>query len=188
MGNEQPSSELRASFTVRTLVIIIALAIAVCVFVWPLRPRDLKTRVSVCVSNERQLALGLHAYAADFGDRLPIAATWPAALRPYFGRRAASKIFVCPNDKDPKQVPAPGGGKRLLLSYAMTERFGFENLNDCARPDTTVLLFDCDTVPLAMPANAALRHNGGADFAFVDGHVMWFSPTLHPDTWPPGRK
>jgi prepilin-type processing-associated H-X9-DG protein len=169
MGAEQPAGKTQPMFSSCSIVIFVAAIVIVASILWPRHPDREKARQVSCISNEKQLALGLLAYAKDYDDRLPIGADWAAATMP-FGRLDSS-VYRCPDDENPKRVAGLAG-----LSYAMPERLGFEKLKDCAHPKDAVLVFDSDVVPLGFPGSAAFRHAEGANFAFTDGHAKWLRP------------
>ena len=132
------------------------------------------SRQSPCISNLQKLAAGALAYAGDYDDRLPRASEWPAAIYPYLKNYRAYK---CPNDERKEGIPftAPGWSRKGWISYGANLRLSGAKTDDIAEPDRSILLFDCDLLAGA-PDAAAWRHNDGANFAFVDGHVKWLKP------------
>ncbi|HEY3398178.1 MAG TPA: H-X9-DG-CTERM domain-containing protein [Armatimonadota bacterium] len=124
-------------------------------------PEQAKAEQNDCMSNLKQIMLGALMYANDHGQRLPDAAKWMDELMPYVKNEL---IF-----KDPA---AP----ELAYGYAMNVAFSGVKLDTLALPAETVIFFDSalGTRNAAGGAAAvALRHNGGANYAFADGHCKW---------------
>ena len=97
---------------------------------------------TTCISNSKQLGLGLLMYATDFDDRLPPAQSWRTLSLPYL----RSNDFQCPKASTPWSY-----GFNRATSGTRTNVVG----------ESTVLIFD---------ANAMTRDaNGGMDM-FVARH------------------
>lgn len=114
--------------------------------------------------NLKQLARGVLQYAQDHEEKLPDADQWATEITPY----VKSEAFF----RDPA---APADEK---WSYAFNRNLSGVALSEVEDSAKTVLLFESDsgkknaadtgdTVPL--PG----RHDGGTDYAFVDGRVQW---------------
>ncbi len=113
-----------------------------------------------CMANLKQLQLGTLMYMQDYHEVMPSAANWCDATMPYIKNSA---VFVCPE--------ASGAAG----TYAMNDAVSGQKLSAFASPAQTVCLFDSTTGwnMHGGPSLIADRHNGGANFAFVDGHVKW---------------
>ena len=90
-------------------------------------------------------------------------AGWRDAVYPYVN---ADEVFRCPSAK-----------RRRLDSYAFNAALSGVELARISRPERTVLLFDGreGANVAGDPDIARLRHLGGANVLFVDGHVQWVS-------------
>ena len=117
-----------------------------------------------CMSNERQMALGMLQYAQDSDENFPAAASWMDKTSAYV---RSDQPYHCPSawDKDPAKY-----------GYAYNSTLGSKSLAQFADPRTTATLYD--STNLARNASDALtslpdppRHDGGNDIAFLDGHV-----------------
>jgi prepilin-type processing-associated H-X9-DG protein len=120
---------------------------------------------------------------------------WPGALRDYY--LGNTKILYCPASRDPEQSADPFAVNRNNTSYVIN---GFNDLipyntataiklDQIPRPSDTILFgeekdgdtnFYMDLVEGNQ--NSILdfvRHHGGANYAFVDGHTEWIA---HPRT------
>jgi prepilin-type N-terminal cleavage/methylation domain-containing protein/prepilin-type processing-associated H-X9-DG protein len=111
------NSESAEGFTlVEMLVVIAVIAILAALLLPALSRAKASARKSACISNLRQVGLGIHLYAGDNGDTLPAApnltgddiATNHAAvfykrlMKSYLGLHGASspqdRVFACPAD------------------------------------------------------------------------------------------
>lgn len=114
-------------------------------------------------SNLKQLALGIMQYAQDHDEKMPDADSWVTEIMPYVQSGA---VF---------QDPAVLGGK---WGYAYNRNLSGVSLADVDDPAATVLLFESATGKKnAADAGKSLpavgRHDGGTNYAFVDGHIHW---------------
>ncbi len=114
-----------------------------------------------CLSNVKQLAMASMMYAQDSDGRLPSAANWNAATRPY---AYSDLTYVCPNE-------VVGD----LPSYAMNRQAAGMAPDAIAHPEQTVILYE--SIPgrnLAGGAEllpARPRHNSVDYAGFADGHA-----------------
>ncbi|MBV9852059.1 MAG: prepilin-type N-terminal cleavage/methylation domain-containing protein [Armatimonadetes bacterium] len=127
-----PSSGAPAGFTLVELLVVIAVISVLAAILLPVfaRARE-KAHQVACLSNLRQLTLGILMYSQDNDDRCPpysdnAGAYWPQSVAPYVQRQAtadfngASKVFVCPSAPyDAAQVTAFGNS--ALTSYGLTD-------------------------------------------------------------------
>lgn len=109
-----------------------------------------RARQMLCLSNMKELALGLLMCAQDYDEVLPDVRNWQTMVSPYL---LSSDVFRCPE-----------GGY-----YAMNPRLSRISLTQISNPAQTVLLYevDADGKPLY---NA---HLGGANYAYADGSCKW---------------
>ncbi len=121
-------------------------------------------RQSSCLSNEKQLALGMLMYAADYDERFPLAENWTDGLYPYIKN---NQILVCPSAPD-----NPCG-------YAFNSALAGLEQSKLKTPAEQVMLFESDAGRNAAGGKNLLvpepRHSGGDNFAFCDGHCKWYS-------------
>lgn len=117
----------------------------------------------VCLSNLKQLALGMLQYCQDYDEKYAPANQWTSNIEPYVKN---TQIFQCP------AVPGKYG-------YAMNYKLSRAVMAQINAPATTIMLFDSTLlVPNAYDAKqmpgASLpvpgRHEGYNNFAFSDGH------------------
>jgi prepilin-type processing-associated H-X9-DG protein len=110
-------------------------------------------------------------YAQDWKEQFPPADRWTDNIRPYVW---SEERFHCP--------AAP---RRETFSYGFNVHLGAVSLERVSRPAQTILLFETSgNVRNAhwdpkITSAIAWRHNGGASFAWADGHVKWCSQSFY---------
>ena len=154
-------------------------------------------RRTSCQSSLRQMAFGLSAYRQDYDDKWPLARGdgipdnpgfgWSGSTQPYL---KCTQILQCASEIHP---PANTTGGRGFSDYWMNSRVCGRDSTDITKPQTVILVGDGDGgAPDSdasynkreFPANWRsmqgdgqppwfLRHTGGANYSFVDGHVKW---------------
>ncbi len=125
-----------------------------------------KTAAINCMSNVRQLNLGMMMYASDNKDQFPSGTTWCDALRAYVTN---DKAYLCSQGKP---------GQRC--HYALNSQLDGRELKDVQAPATTVLIFETDGGwnlsggRELLPAKP--RHSNGYIVGFADGHAEMVRP------------
>lgn len=189
---------MKQGISVVEVLLIVAAVVLVVAFMYPVfRPHPHDGRRATCFNQERQLAVGILAYAQDHHETLPLPSDWIPAT----GLVSDSKVFDCPismHEGTPMQ-PDYGMNARLYDTEAKTgKRVGvslgaasdlqvIELLADIAGPTATTAAGprDCPNLfpgsytlsAFTGPGSTAdLRHSGGLVCAFVDGHVASMKP------------
>jgi len=120
-----------------------------------------------CMSNVKQLNLGLIMYANDNKDQFPAGTGWCDSLIPYLG--GSTNVFVCSK-----------GAPNQRCHYALNARLVGHGINGLQAPAQTVLVFEIDggwnvsSGRELLPAKA--RHNGAYAVGFADGHAEMVRP------------
>lgn len=128
-----------------------------------------KARDTNCLSNVKQMAIGLIMYAQDYDDQLPAAAEWMDATLPY-GKDDA--VYHC---------PSVSRGNASIYGYACSNRLSRKKLIDVAAPAWTPTLYDSNNLdrnacdPFAKSSNPP-RHDGRNNVGFLDGHAKPLTP------------
>ena len=132
------------------------LVVAASVYAVAARVRESReqTRHHLCLSNLKQIALGMPAYAQDWDGRLPDATRWQDQLYPYVQSR---EFYNCPKSD-----------LRNGTAYAMAPRLSGKKVSDYADRAHVVAFYAADELrrPVA-------RHHGHTNCAFLDGFVWW---------------
>jgi len=111
--NPQPAPVDRRAFTLIELLVVVAIIAILAAILFPVfaQARE-KARAAACLSNLKQIGLGIAQYAQDFDESRPIVTTydsswthldsWDVVISPYTSVRARSgadpQIFRCPDD------------------------------------------------------------------------------------------
>jgi len=113
---------MRRGFTLIELLVVIAIIAILAAILFPVfaRARE-KARQSSCLSNVKQIALGMLQYAQDYDERLVLAAmyyaspnyyTWMYLLQPYVKN---IQVFTCPSASATgwDGTPTPHNGRAM---------------------------------------------------------------------------
>ncbi len=185
-------------FTLIELLVVIAIIAILAAILFPVfaRARE-KSRQTACLSNLKQLSLGVLMYAQDYDGRLIPSRDntnkliWPAYLEPYVKN---TQVFICPSAAD-ESVYGKRWNQRGRLSIGLNRDME-DRSTDIARklsehpyPAATILLADstpndlnsggrgyqvmADRQPNSQ-SGIGMRHNGGTNVGFLDGHAKWY--------------
>jgi len=196
----------RRGFTLIELLVVIAIIAILAAILFPVfaRARE-KARQASCSSNHKQVALGWLMYAQDYDERAAYmnmadptyGRVWvQTKLEPYIKNK---QLWECPSYDN---IANPGtcelrvrGGIGYNWAWTAVEGPGGDvgwisgkKLARLERPAEFVIFCD-GTCMGATVYNvntfdgwkagewpSGWRHNGGANFAFADGHVKWQKP------------
>lgn len=191
----------RKGFTLIELLVVIAIIAILAAILFPVfaQARE-KARQSSCVSNVKQISLGIGMYVQDYDERFPyliwnnnntLGFHWKDLTAPYIKN---DQVWECPDGNDTlgwlggwNEV---NGYKNRYCHYTWNESAAWSvKLAECGNVSTTYLLMDkgnsqCftgwyDWVGRAMNTvtsgwqSIPGPHNDGKAISFVDGHVKW---------------
>ena len=193
---------MRRGFTLIELLVVIAIIAILAAILFPVfaRARE-KARQSTCLSNVKQIMLASLSYAQDYDEWLCIC--YPLPVAPYYfwnptvndGALAPyvknAQIWQCPSD------PTQARGYGLVVHEAggyYYASYEARHMAKIPRPAETIYCGDNDNYTRATGAlyangglylygcsvygstySNSIRHNGGGNYGFVDGHAKWFS-------------
>ena len=155
-----------------------------------------------CLSNVKQIQLGLIMYASDNNQMYPPAAAdngaslyWPTPVLPYIKN---VQIFLCPSDQVVTgSIVLPPPNDPTNISYGRNSFMGTPGFSDatCKYPEEMLGVIDAVAPTVAydgmFPAVQAqiakdglvtnTRHNNGCNQSYMDGHVKWIMFANIPD-------
>lgn len=174
------------AFTLFEAIVVVVIIGILAALLFPIfagsRPYPSDRKAS-CISNLKQIGLGMLQYTQDYDDKYPPVANaragyWAGSLQPYV---RSWWIFQCPTESS--------GVAPKTTDYFYNARLSSLENGKIAAPSLTILSGDGkgDQLPLyhfsQLPDawrtdqnSPAYRHLEGANYAFADGHVKWFKP------------
>ena len=191
----------RRGFTLIELLVVIAIIAILAAILFPVfaKARE-KARQTSCLSNFKQLDLAILQYAQDYDETTPArwfagGGHWFEVTQPYVKNR---QLEICPSTKQRSVGYSENNINRQPLAV-FKDPSGTVVLSDmkrCNHSDGTlnfrhyrvnspsnfgnppgVPANDEDEYPVTSDANDRPRpmavHNGGANVAWLDGHVKW---------------
>jgi prepilin-type N-terminal cleavage/methylation domain-containing protein/prepilin-type processing-associated H-X9-DG protein len=200
------SQQRSKGFTLIELLVVIAIIAILAAILFPVfaRARENARRAS-CMSNLKQIGLGMMMYVQDYDETFPAYAMgtqiWIDLLKPY---TKSTQVFLCPSA--PATTPSNGnyGANWIVLGND-----GNTKLAAVQSASTTYLLMDwgiyyvqpsdnivssaswwylpgmgesggtCTVVsPYPVQDCASGRHFGGINMTFADGHVKWLKDDI----------
>jgi prepilin-type N-terminal cleavage/methylation domain-containing protein/prepilin-type processing-associated H-X9-DG protein len=178
---------MRRGFTLIELLVVIAIIAILAAILFPVfaKARE-KARQTSCLSNVKQILLGVMQYAQDNDETLPPGAlikqstptvNWYQAIDPYLKN---SQILICPSKSS--EVLGYGWNYQEFGYYELDHGTGWATtLGAITAPAETILLGDnADSggnryLYRRTDASLPKRHNEGGNMGFCDGHAKWYS-------------
>jgi prepilin-type N-terminal cleavage/methylation domain-containing protein/prepilin-type processing-associated H-X9-DG protein len=183
-------------FTLIELLVVIAIIAILAAILFPVFARaQAKAQQTTCLSNVKQLALALVMYGSDNDQLFPVSIDnsngtilqqWDREIYTYVNNY---QIFYCPSTKMYKPGNWPS------VDYAFNNNLSKTPSNWIQEPAKVLLVFDgmgtnaqsygstdmdamyCSN-KVASYDNMTIRHDGGANYGFADGHAKWLLPTV----------
>ncbi len=182
--------ELRRGFTLIELLVVIAIIAILAAILFPVfaRARE-KARQTSCLSNQKQIALGIKMYAQDFDSIFPpgggmgAASAWHPAIwdliYPYIKNY---QVYECPSKRPPDLQSFNGvsygtnyGVNRLVMGWAsaLPEQRITKPAETIAMGEKDGTDWPCYQSNETATNKLVARHNEGANLSFCDGHAKW---------------
>ncbi len=186
----------KRGFTLIELLVVIAIIAILAAILFPVfaRARE-KARQTSCLNNTRQLGTACAMYFQDYDENLlhyrheapgNTAIYWTHMVAPYVNN---AQVFICPSDRG--AVNGYGWAYNFLglPGRGGTDSTAAASLADVSHPAETIMLGDKKSAGITLyaplndsfittyviPRNGHDRHNGGANYAFIDGHSKWLT-------------
>ena len=152
------------AFTLIELLVVIAIIAILAAILFPVfaKVRE-KARQTSCVSNEKQIGLGIAQYTEDNDEKFPSEMYrygWASQIYPYVKSVA---VFKCPDDSIAGNGSSYGANTNIGLWGNGAPAFDAHALADFASPARTVLLFEVtgNTGDLTNPLNDGTSTGAG---------------------------
>lgn len=123
-----------------------------------------KARQTSCISNVKQMGLGILMYMQDYDEKLPTTTNWMDKITPYIKNDV---VFHCPE---------ASRRNNSIYGYAFNSQNSGMALEKFSTPNATIMLYD--STNLSQHATDALstlpnpeRHGGKNVVGYLDGHV-----------------
>ena len=188
MQNNKMRIGKKTAFTLIEILVVIAIIAILAAILFPVfaRARE-NARRSSCMSNLKQLGLGIMQYTQDNDEAYPTpyyyngarAVLWMEHIFPYV---KSNQVFICPSGPSPTTFDIPSLTKTYEATLGMNNTgFGPSNngggtlrMAALPKPAQFIMVIDC-TFQGFTGYNDYIteRHFDGSDMAFADGHVKW---------------
>ena len=193
----------KKGFTLIELLVVIAIIAILAAILFPVfaKARE-KARQASCLSNTKQICLGLLQYAQDYDEKMAYQASdgvaawstataainWAGACIPYIKNQ---QIWLDPSSStggDPTPISYLGNGLVFRFGLPMAQ---FTRPAECALTQCAAYRWDtayCRPISdgTQYTSTTWIGHNEGQNLGYADGHGKWIKQTdIKPSTFTP---
>jgi prepilin-type N-terminal cleavage/methylation domain-containing protein/prepilin-type processing-associated H-X9-DG protein len=177
-------------FTLIELLVVIAIIAILAAILFPVfaKVRE-KARQTSCLSNEKQIGLGIIQYVSDYDSTFPMACDtswhngWAFAIQPYV---KSDNVFLCPDDSKNAVNPATGptwADLGIAISYPANGTIIWNGANTCVGAicmgQTWLKNYAQTDANMTQPAASIMvgeRHNDQVEAAGAEGNSIYYGP------------
>lgn len=123
-----------------------------------------KARQSICINNQRQIAIAMQISAQDNAGLLPKKENWTESIAP---QMASNKQFDCPT------ATGPGAMQGGAAEYGYNATLPGRKINELSNPASILLTADATTPLITTDNDIDYRHGTGVIASFLDGHAAY---------------
>ena len=179
-------STVRVGFTLIELLVVVAIIAILAAILFPVFAQaKLAAKKTACLSNMKQIGLGLKLYGNDYDGEAPLPSAhlegssysecWIFGLRPYLGN--VDEIRMSPSDPNVAARLKVKGTSYTLNSYILhadrPDEGNIPNMDNFPRPAETITLFtNADRPGRISPTHCDHTHSG-----------LWFATTVPGRVW-----
>jgi prepilin-type N-terminal cleavage/methylation domain-containing protein/prepilin-type processing-associated H-X9-DG protein len=194
-NSTKPRQNKQVAFTLVELLVVIAIVAILAAILFPVfsQVRE-KARQTSCLSNSKQLSLGVLMYVEDYDETLPpdqddAFVLWPDLLNPYV---KSSQVRICPSDTvkesnsyglnqsifidDTDFLPSPPPSAATLAmldtptATLLLGEVGSKNDLQTPKPNSFKMVAPDDDEDDPTESRPIARHIGRVNLGFFDGH------------------
>lgn len=182
---------------IETLVVVSIIMILAAVLLPVYETVNKRAEATHCLANIRSLAMAVGAYAEDNDDRLvparssygpsgSLGTSWDVLLLPYHHNQ---DLYLCLSDQSASPASNTVCYKHSYgINYEASMIGGYNGsalgLGEISAPTQLILFFELTggshslgaSYPVHGLTRVDIRHNGGSNYSFVDGHAKWYRP------------
>jgi prepilin-type N-terminal cleavage/methylation domain-containing protein/prepilin-type processing-associated H-X9-DG protein len=171
MARKQCTARDLVGFTLIELLVVIAIIAILAAILFPVfgKARE-KARQSTCTSNQKQIVLAILMYTQENEEKLPALSTWKSDLS-----QVSGKVWDCPTSE--------AKGSATVADYGYAWWVDGLTLADFPKTDVVPVIGDSETDRLPGSDTGDWRHDGGAIYGYLDGHVAMRKKDAAPTTF-----
>jgi len=192
----------RKGFTLIELLVVIAIIAILAAILFPVFAKArAKAQQTTCLSNVKQITLGVMMYLSDWDFKFPTThcdnwAGYGQWVNPIFPYVKNKQIFACPANEDSfaqgaphanfNPPPWPDGTPCAPFDYGLAGGLGREKLGQYDEPARLIMICESNlpdpyswghlySYPnCGSQTFGAWPHNDGANIGLADGHAKWY--------------